>query len=148
MILSEGAGAILIDRVAATKLEKIDAGGNFRRQQEAGACVSDVLSRIGARNEDLIIASANGTFVDAAEKLAMGKQCPEARVYVPKISLGESVGASSLWQIICGAQALRTGQLPPLAEPSPLQPRSSIDRVIVSACGLNQQVAGLSLVRT
>jgi 3-oxoacyl-(acyl-carrier-protein) synthase len=147
MILSEGAGAILIERTGATRLEKIDAGGNFRRQRDAATCVSEVLSRIGARNDDLIIASANGTFIDAAEKFAIGEHCPQARVYAPKISLGESVGASSLWQIICGAQALRTGQLPPLADLAPSQARSSVNRVVVSACGLNQQVAGLSLVR-
>jgi len=147
MTPSEGAGAILIERIAETRLEKIAAGGNFRRQRDAAACVSEVLSRIGARNDDLIIASANGTFVDAAEKFAFGERCPQARVFAPKLSLGESVGASSLWQIICGVLSLRTGQLPPLAGASPTQPRCSIDRVIVSACGLNQQVAALSLVR-
>ena len=146
MILSEGAGAILIERNGATTLEKIDPGGNFFRQQAAAACVSEVFSRLGANNHDLIIASANGTFVDAAEKFAIDEHCPQARVYAPKISLGESVGPSSLWQVICGVQALRTRQVPP-ADLSPSQPRSSAERVIVSACGLNQQVAGMSLVR-
>ena len=145
MILSEGAGAVVVDRVGSTKIEMIDAGGNFRRQQEAAGRLSEVLSRLAASDDDLIIASANGTFVDAAERVAMGEQCPQARVYSPKGSLGESVGASSFWQIICGTQALRTRQLPLMAH-APQLAGKPVGRVIVAACGLNQQVAGLSLI--
>ena len=42
--------------------------------------------------------------------------CETARariVYAMKGALGESVGASSLWQTICGAQSLRTQLVPP-----------------------------------
>lgn len=143
-ILSEGAGAVLLESTgtASSKIgvEAIDPGCNFRRQSEAGRCVEQVFDRLGAADEDLIVASANGTFVDHAERAAISSRCPKAMVYAPKIALGESVGASSIWQVICAAQALRTGKLPAASE-------LRSERAIVSACGLNQQVAGLSLRR-
>jgi hypothetical protein len=57
-----------------------------------------------------------------------------------KGQLGESVGASSLWQAICGAQALITQRVPRSTEPVSLQ------SAVVSTCGLNQQVAGIRLI--
>lgn len=138
MILSEGAGALLLDRTSSVALEEIDAGGNFRRQKEAARCLDEIFQGLGASNDDVIIASANGTFIDHAEAQAIEQRCPRAAVYSPKVSLGESVGASALWQVICGAQALRTGRLPG-------KENLAIPRVIVSSCGLNQQVAGLRI---
>ncbi len=146
MILSEGAGAVLLERRGSPQIETIDAGTNFRRQKEAAACVDEIFSRLGANDRDLIIASANGTFVDRAESAAVRQRCPRARVYSPKVSLGESVGASSLWQVICAAQALRLQQLPTMPQTGESQTSMPARRAIVSACGLNQQVAGLSLV--
>ncbi|MDQ2659102.1 MAG: hypothetical protein M3Y03_01650 [Verrucomicrobiota bacterium] len=163
LILSEGAGAVLLTSEGrasarpghaeacpsdAVVIQQIDAGGNFRRQPEAAAFVEQVFRRLGANNDDLIIASANGTFVDQAERHAINTCAPKATIYSPKVSLGESVGASSLWQVICAAQALRTRQLPPLSHATaPARPASLLERAIVSTCGLNQQVAGLSLIR-
>ncbi len=146
MILSEGAGAVLVERRGSPQIETIDAGTNFQRQKEAAACVGEVFSRLGANDHDFIIASANGTFVDRAESAVVRQRCPRARVYSPKISLGESVGASSLWQVICAAQALRMQQLPPMPHPGESPASVPASRAIVSVCGLNQQVAGLSLV--
>jgi 3-oxoacyl-(acyl-carrier-protein) synthase len=150
MTLSEGAGAVLVDRGGGVQIQTVDAGSNFRRQHEATTCVDDVFSRLGANDDDLVIASANGTFVDRAEASAIQRRCPNSITYSPKLSLGESVGASSLWQVICGAQALRTRQLPSAStharEPQVVALRAVVRRAIVSACGLNQQVAGLSLI--
>jgi 3-oxoacyl-(acyl-carrier-protein) synthase len=155
MMVSEGAGAVLVDRTGGVLIEQIDAGCNFRRQREAAACVEQIFGRLDAADEDVVIASANGTFIDSAEASAIRRHCAGASVYSPKAALGESVGASTFWQVICAAQSLRTGELPPLPNPpeqtavrlSPerqqdLQPR----RALVSVCGMNQQVAGLSLV--
>jgi 3-oxoacyl-(acyl-carrier-protein) synthase len=86
-----------------------------------------------------VAASANGTFIDAAEQDAIRKHSPNATVYSVKGPLGESVGASSLWQTICGAQALSTQRVPGFTEPVSLQ------GTVISTCGLNQQVAGLRL---
>lgn len=154
-VLSEGAGALLVGRGGDIRLEKIAAGTNFRKQREAGEAVRKVFEELGEGDIDLVVASANGTFIDAAEHAAVLRSCPDARVYAMKGALGESVGASSLWQTICGAQCLRTQLAPPNAQPvhGPeilSRPRQGSDaplrRVVISACGLNQQVAGLTLV--
>ena len=151
MILSEGAGALLLESGRSARpgadsicIEQIDPGHNFSHQDDAADCISRVLARLHATDDDLIIASANGTFIDRAESAAIAARCPRARVYGPKVSLGESVGASSLWQVICAAQALRTGQVPPGSGPA-ANGNGKFHRAIVSACGLNQQVAGLAL---
>jgi 3-oxoacyl-(acyl-carrier-protein) synthase len=139
-VLSEGAGAVLLAREGAIRIERIAAGTNFRKQREAAAGVSAVFSGLCATPPDLVCASANGTFIDDAEKCAIARHCPNAVTYAPKRALGESVGASSLWQTIAAAQALSTRQVPgaPLAG---ISPKSAL----VSTCGLNQQVAGLRL---
>lgn len=153
-ILSEGAGAVLLSRNGPIRFEKISSGTNFRRQREAGKCVARVFHELCQDRVDLVVASANGTFIDAAERAAILQNCPNAIVYAMKGALGESVGASSLWQTICGAQALRTQTVPPnVGHPkgdhdtnSPGRPK--LRRAIISACGLNQQVTGLRLANT
>src|SRR5205085_10872135 len=111
-ILSEGAGAILLAREGPVRLEKIAAGTNFRKQREAAAGVDAVLSELCQTPPDLVAASANGTFIDQAEQRAIARYSPDAKVYPVKGSLGESVGASSLWQTISAAEALTTQRLP------------------------------------
>jgi 3-oxoacyl-(acyl-carrier-protein) synthase len=139
MIVSEGAGAILLARNGPVQVEKIASGTNFRKQREAAVGVDAVFADLCAESPDLVAASANGTFVDAAEQDAISKHSPNARVYAVKGPLGESVGASSLWQTICGAQALITQRVPGFTEPV------SLHSAVVSTCGLNQQVAGIRL---
>ena len=140
MILSEGAGAIFVAREGAMQIDGIDAGGNFFRRAEAGNLVRQILGRLADENA-CVIASANGTFVDLAESAAVNAELPDAIVYSPKSAMGESVGASALWQIIAGAQALRTKRLP-----STSGAREIVStKAIVLSCGLNQQAAGLRL---
>lgn len=154
-VLSEGAGAVLLDRVGPTVVDAIDGGCNFIHQRDAAKCVEQIFANLGVSDDDLIVASANGTFVDAAESAAIRRHSPAAQVFAPKAALGESVGASTLWQLICAAQALRTHQLPPSAQivdqlagasaAPPSQKQQPPRRAIVSACGMNQQVAGLAI---
>ncbi|HXM32519.1 MAG TPA: beta-ketoacyl synthase N-terminal-like domain-containing protein [Chthoniobacterales bacterium] len=154
MILSEGAGAVLLGRDGLIEIEKIAGGTNFRKQREAGAAVEKVFAELGGET-DLVVASANGTFVDEAERAAVLRHCPHAKVYALKGFLGESVGASALWQTICGVQSLCTQLVPPDSLPTeselPLtakpKGREQLRRAVISVCGLNQQVAGLRLVR-
>ncbi len=158
MILSEGAGAVLIERRGSVRLEKVHPGWNFARQREAAARVNDTMQALAPQADDIIVASANGTFVDAAERAAILKTSSAAAVYTPKAALGESVGAGALWQVICAAEALRRHELPPVPGATdaaselrvPRQPMTDLHarRAVVSTCGLNQQVAGLSLVTT
>jgi len=144
MILSEGAGAILLERNGPIEIERIASGTNFRKQREVGACLEKVFAELCAEPTDLVVASANGTFIDGAESAAVSAHCPNAKVYAIKGALGESVGASGLWQTICAVQSLQTRRIPDKsAEAEPISPR--LRSAIVSTCGLNQQVAGLRL---
>jgi 3-oxoacyl-(acyl-carrier-protein) synthase len=154
-ILSEGAGAVLLSRTGSVQLEKVVAGTNYRKQAEAVDAVEKIFAELCGGETDLVVASANGTFIDAAERAAVLRNCPDAKVYAMKRALGESVGASSLWQTICGAQSLRTQLVPPgllLPEENGTRvsagPKSheQLRSALVSVCGLNQQVAGLRLV--
>jgi 3-oxoacyl-(acyl-carrier-protein) synthase len=140
-ILSEGAGAILIDRNGPIRIDQIAGGTNFSKQREAIAAVDQVFGEVCTTPTDLVSASANGTFIDDAEQRAILNHSAKAHVYSIKQALGEGVGASSLWQTIAAAQALITRKLPGARETKPLR------NALVSACGLNQQVAGLRISR-
>jgi len=136
MIMSEGAGALLLKRSdSGIEIEQIVPGLNFFRRSEASARLGCVVTRL--KNEiGFCVGSANGTFIDRAERAAVGTEMP---LYSPKIALGESVGASVLWQLITAARALEAGTLP-----ASLKPRFD-SRALVLACGLNQQTGGLTL---
>jgi 3-oxoacyl-(acyl-carrier-protein) synthase len=141
-ILSEGAGAILIGRSGPIQIDEIASGTNFSKQREARTAVDRVFAELCAAPPDLVSASANGTFIDDAEQRAVLKHSAQAQVYSVKQALGEGVGASSLWQTIAGAEALITQKLPGSTKTKPLR------TVLVSTCGLNQQVAGLRISRS
>jgi 3-oxoacyl-(acyl-carrier-protein) synthase len=164
MILSEGAGAILLARLPRRgaaeagegpfAIECVHPGGYFSRRAEAEETLKRILRDLDQGEIDLVISSANGTFVDQAECGALRAVVPNAFVYTAKPALGESVGAAGLWQVILAAQALRSAGLPPVlhADPAvalrlPLSrtPVTGARRVIVLSCGLNQQAAGLRL---
>jgi 3-oxoacyl-(acyl-carrier-protein) synthase len=154
MILSEGAGAIVLTRKGSLMIESESPGGYFTRRAEAGNVLRRILCDLAQVEIDFVISSANGTFIDDAECQALEKVVPDALVYSGKPALGESVGAAGLWQIILAAQALHTQEMPPVLHvdcSSQLRlsrSRTSIGtarRAIVLSCGLNQQAAGLRL---
>jgi len=70
---------------------------------------------------------------------------PTRKCSPSKRPLGESVGASSLWQTIGAVQSLCTEQPPTITQQTPVY-RNRLKTAIVSSCGLNQQTAGLRLV--
>jgi 3-oxoacyl-(acyl-carrier-protein) synthase len=154
MILSEGAGAIVLARNGFVTIEHAHPGGHFRSRVEAEKILERVLRDLCEAEIDLVISSANGTFVDQAESRALQVVVPNALVYTGKPALGESVGAAGLWQIILAAQALHSKEIPPvLHADASVQLRLSLSRTpitnarsaIVLSCGLNQQAAGLRL---
>jgi 3-oxoacyl-(acyl-carrier-protein) synthase len=150
-VLSEGAGAVLVAREGFVRIETTHPGTYYPTRRELRAKVRGILADVGgAAGRKIIICSANGTFIDAAELASVSQVFPDATIYAPKPALGESVGAGSLWQIIVGAQALRTDKLPPvLHEPASIgvttRPTSGATDVIILSCGLNQQLGGLRL---
>jgi 3-oxoacyl-(acyl-carrier-protein) synthase len=154
MILSEGAGAVLLGRSGPVIIERTHGGGYYRKRTEAETILAEILRDLNQIEIAFVISSANGTFVDKAECNAVRRVIPEALVYTAKPALGESVGAGGLWQVIIGANALRSHKLPPLLHAGPtisLRISASLTSVtkahhaIVLSCGVNQQIAGLRL---
>ena len=114
-----------------------------------------MLRDLNQTETDFVISSANGTFIDQAEKRALEQLIPDAVIYTAKPALGESIGASGLWQVIVAAQALRCRELPPVLHADPnislrlsrsRMPLSGAHRAIILSSGVNQQLAGLRLV--
>ncbi|PYK08744.1 MAG: hypothetical protein DME61_08910 [Verrucomicrobia bacterium] len=154
MILSEGAGAIVLARDGTFTIECAHPGGHFTKRAEAEEILKRILRDLCQSEIDLVISSANGTFVDQAEYRALQAIVPNAFVYTVKPALGESVGAAGLWHVIVAAQALRSAELPPVLHADPAiglrlsLSRTSVAgarRAIVLSCGVNQQAAGLRL---
>jgi 3-oxoacyl-(acyl-carrier-protein) synthase len=154
MILSEGAGAIVLARGGPIAIERVHPGGCYGKRAEAEEILLRMLRDLSETETDFVISSANGTFIDQAEQGALELVIPDAIAYTAKPALGESVGASGLWQVILGAQALRYGELPPVLHADPnislrlsrsRMPVAGACRAIVLSSGVNQQVAGLQL---
>src|SRR6266550_1847951 len=154
MILSEGAGAILLAREGPITIERAHAGGCYGKRAKAQEILKGMLRDLSQTEIDFVISSANGTFIDQAEQGALEQVIPDAIAYTVKPALGESVGASGLWQVIVGVQALRHGELPPVLHVDlnislrisrSRMPIAGARRAIVLSSGINQQVAGLRL---
>ncbi|HEY2680888.1 MAG TPA: beta-ketoacyl synthase N-terminal-like domain-containing protein [Candidatus Udaeobacter sp.] len=154
MILSEGAGAIVVARDGFVTIECAHAGGHFRKRAEAEEILKRILRDLRQVEIDLVISSANGTFVDQAEFRALQEVVPDALVYTGKPALGENVGGAGLWQIILAAQALRSKETPPVLHADrsvrlrlslSRTPMPSARHAIVLSCGMNQQAAGLRM---
>jgi 3-oxoacyl-(acyl-carrier-protein) synthase len=164
MILSEGAGAIVLARLSRRSagemeggpitIEYAHPGGCYGKRAEAREVLVRMLRDLSEAEADFVISSANGTFIDRAEQEALEEVIPNAITYTAKPALGESVGASGLWQVILAAQALRHAELPPVLHaeaaaslrlPLSRMPVPKAERAIVLSSGVNQQVAGLRL---
>lgn len=154
MILSEGAGAIVLARDGKITIERAHPGGCYGKRAEAEELLYGILRDLNQTETNFVISSANGTFIDQAEHKALEHGIPDAVVYTAKPALGESVGASGLWQVILGAQALRYGELPPVLHADPTtslrlsfsrMPMAGACQAIVLSSGVNQQIAGLRL---
>ena len=164
MILSEGAGAIVLARLSPRSVAEAEGGsitiepaypgGCYENRADAEEILMRILSDLSQTETDFVISSANGTFIDQAERAALEQVIPNAITYAAKPALGESVGASGLWQVILGAQALHHAELPPVLHADPAislrlslsrMPVSGARRAIILSSGLNQQVAALRL---
>lgn len=145
-VLSEGAGAVLLARDGDLVIERIDPGCNFSRRKDIEPCLEKILRRLALEESDVLVASANGTFIDRAELGARRAVAPHIPVYPPKAALGDSIGASALWQVVSAVQILQTQKIPPV--PGLEEARETgAERVVVSSCGMNQQIAGLAMRR-
>jgi 3-oxoacyl-[acyl-carrier-protein] synthase II len=164
MILSEGAGAIVLARLprrdaaeageGSITIECAHPGGCYGKRAEAEEILKRIVRDLSQVKVDFVISSANGTFIDQAEQGALEQVIPDAVIYAAKPALGESGGASGLWQVILGVQALRHRELPPvLHADSAVSLRLARSRMTVAGArraiilnsGVNQQVAGMRL---
>ena len=147
MTPSEGAGAVLLSRTGRVRIEKSHAAIHYEHRCDLKDRLKIVLQRLGSNPKEVTVGSSNGTFIDRAEKAVLNERSPKAPFYTPKWALGDSVGASGLWQTIVGVKALQMQKFPPSGD-GIMAPESrefkSTNAVIVS-CGLNQGVSALRL---
>jgi len=109
--LAEGAAAVVLQHEGRWKL-RTHPGAAFVHQREASAALGRVLQDFaGEPSADLVVSSANGTFVDCAEAAALGLRSAGARTLFPKRSFGEAPGASALLQTVLAAVALEKMEL-------------------------------------
>ncbi len=125
--LAEGAGAIVLEKAGPLTIQATP-GYPWRNRKMAGSALASALKTL-PHEADLVVSGANGTFADSAEASALNTSTP---AIAPKQQLGDAPGASAVWQVICGALAVRDG----LAA-----------KVLVPAVGFNHQAAAASLMR-
>ncbi len=127
--LAEGAGALVLSRSGNLALET-HPGVSFFRQSEAANALQRVCSELETHGiPDLVVRSANGTFIDRAEDRVLRNHLP---ALFPKRSFGEAPGASALLQTIAAALAVGKG---------------TAQRALVSVIGFNQQASGAVISR-
>ena len=90
----------MLARDGLVTIERAHPGGHFRKRAEAADVLKRILGDLRQPEIDLIISSANGTFVDQAEFKALQEIVPNALIYTAKPALGENVGGGGLWQIM------------------------------------------------
>ena len=80
-LLAEGAAAVVLARAGRMKVAAQHDGVSVFRRTEAVRAVDRVFADLGAA--DVVIGSANGTYVDRAERAAIARHCPAAVAYFP-----------------------------------------------------------------
>jgi len=130
--LAEGGAALVLGRSGRFALDEIHEGVPFSRRSGARPAIRKVLVDLATKcgAVDLVVGSANHTFIDAAESAAIAENFHETPVELPKDFLGEALGAGALIQTIFAALALE---------------RRGIRKTLVSTLGFNHQAAGLIL---
>jgi 3-oxoacyl-(acyl-carrier-protein) synthase len=141
-LLAEGAAAVVLAREGKTEIAIHDGVPVFRQREAARALAQVYSDLLRESAPDAVVGSANGTFIDRAERAALAAHCPSAPVFFPKLALGEALGASGLIQTVFAALALDRGELP-----GALGGREKIATVLVSSLGFNQQASGALLRR-
>lgn len=98
--LAEGASAVLLSSMGRWNLQT-HPGARFSQRHLASNALAEVLTTFGPGEE--IFTSANGSFIDQSENLALSQGYSTIPTFSIKASLGEAFGASSLMQIVAAA---------------------------------------------
>jgi len=152
-ILGEGAAAVVLGRTNGIPLVRTGPGSTFFSRQDALVAARQVIQpMIQEETPGCVISSANGTFIDQIEGRVLQELLPTTLVYSYKPALGDALGASSLFQTVFAALALRNQtvpgtrrgghRLPSLARESRTM---KLRRALVTVIGFNQQVNSLLL---
>jgi 3-oxoacyl-(acyl-carrier-protein) synthase len=152
-IFGEGAAAVVLGRTNGIPLVRIGPGLTFFSRYDALAAARQVIQpMIQEEAPDCVISSANGTFIDQIEERVLRELLPTTLVYSYKPALGDALGASSLFQTVFAALALRNQTVPgtrrgghrltSLARESRTM---KLRRALVTVIGFNQQVNSLLL---
>jgi 3-oxoacyl-(acyl-carrier-protein) synthase len=141
-LLAEGAAAVVLSREGDLELTA-HAGAPVFRKGGAGAALRRIHADLALNEEvDLVVGGANGTYFDALECATLRERFPQTAVYHPKQSLGETLGASALIQLVVAALALRKNAIPGAdGNGNPMR------TALVTALGFNQQAGGALLQR-
>lgn len=130
--LAEGAAAVVLRKEGRWSL-RTHPGAAFFRQPEAAQALARVLKDFAdAPHPDLIVSSANGSFVDRAESAAFASHRLGGRTFTPKRHFGEAPGASALLQTVTAALALE---------------KLELREALVTAVGWNQQASAARVTR-
>lgn len=130
--LAEGAAAVVLCREGRWQL-RTHPGETFFRQRKAQAALTRVMEVFrDVPAAQIVVCSANGTFVDRAETAVLDSLCPNAWKLMPKRNFGEAPGASALMQTVLAAMALEK-----------LSARSAL----VSVIGWNHQAGAAWITR-
>jgi hypothetical protein len=130
--LAEGAAAIVLARAGSAQIST-DPGQTFFKRADASDALQRVIARLdphaGAPPTRAVL-SANGSFVDNAERNALASFFPGIATIAPKRAFGEAPGAGALMQTIVALLGLMKEKQP---------------RALVSVIGFNHQ-AGATVV--
>ena len=146
MLLAEGAAALVVGRTSNTASAPIQiqsATAPFLKRKLAGHALQSILKALPIEGSDLVIASANGTWVDRLEASELRQHLPNSPVFYPKTILGETLGAGSLLQVALAAEGLKRASLPlpsgslGTKQAAPLQ---DAGKITVTSVGLNGEV--------
>ena len=134
--LAEGAAAVLLSRDAGNATVTFAEGRTHFSRDDAPEMMRQALAEIADCGvPDVVVTGANGTWADVAIGVAMASQFPNGKAIslMPKLALGECLGAGALLQVVIALEELR---------------RAGGQRALVVALGWNQQAAAAFIERT
>lgn len=123
--LAEAGAAVLLSRTGRYTLQTHPGAVFFRQREAAGALKHVIASFVDAKDAEIVVRSANGSFIDDAESAALEHCVPNRPALFPKRGFGEAPGAGALLQTIVAVMALEKQQL---------------RRSLVTTIGFNHQV--------
>ena len=152
-IFGEGAGAVVVGREGELEVTFSSPGQSFFSIKDSQTIARDLFAEaIEWSRPDFIVSSANGTFVDAVERLVFDDL--KFPVYTPKPAIGETLGAGAILGTVVASLGLRNQTLPGTEAAG--NKLGTINRVtrpyvsssaLVTAVGFNQQINAIGLRR-